>query len=79
MAGHGHDPGAAGVFEASKTSYTRLRRLHLFVNFASSKWIVVPALTDLADSTRPPRTGPRPLTLAWRNYETELQNLLNAN
>jgi hypothetical protein len=34
--------------------------------------VIVPALTDLADLTRPPPPAPRPLTAAWRTYEREL-------
>ena len=38
--------------------------------------VVVPALTDLAALARPKPPAPRPLTLAWRTYERELQLLL---
>lgn len=38
--------------------------------------VVVPALTDLAALARPRPPTPRPLTLAWRAYERELQLLL---
>jgi hypothetical protein len=43
--------------------------------------VVVPALTDLADLSRPPQRSstPPPLTLAWRNYEHELKHLLDTN
>jgi hypothetical protein len=34
--------------------------------------VIVPALTDLADLTRPSPPAPRPLTVAWRTYEREL-------
>ncbi len=34
--------------------------------------VIVPALTDLADLTRPSPPAPRPLTAAWRTYEREL-------
>jgi len=34
--------------------------------------VIVPALTDLADLTRPTPPAPRPLTAAWRAYEREL-------
>jgi hypothetical protein len=41
--------------------------------------IVVPALTDLAQLSRPRPPAPRPLTTAWRTYEHELNNLLRAS
>jgi hypothetical protein len=34
--------------------------------------VIVPALTDLAQLERPSPTAPRPLALAWRSYEREL-------
>ena len=34
--------------------------------------VVVPALTDLADLARPSPPAPRPLVVAWRTYEREL-------
>jgi len=34
--------------------------------------VIVPALTDLADLGRPSRPAPRPLAIAWRTYEREL-------
>jgi hypothetical protein len=34
--------------------------------------VIVPALTDLADLTRPSPPAPPPLTAAWRTYEREL-------
>lgn len=60
-----------------RVTHHGLRIATFFTQLAAR--IVVPTLTDLADSSLPPTTGPRPLTLAWRNYETELQNLLSAN
>jgi len=38
--------------------------------------VVIPALTDLAALARPRPPAPTPLTLAWRNYERELNDLL---
>jgi hypothetical protein len=34
--------------------------------------VIVPALTDLADMGRPSPPAPRPLAVAWRTYEREL-------
>lgn len=36
--------------------------------------VIVPALTDLAELARPLPPAPRPLTIAWRTYERELDN-----
>ena len=42
--------------------------------------IVTPTLTELAALARPtPPLAPRPLTTAWRTYETELQRLLRTS
>ena len=38
----------------------------------SASRVIVPALTDLAELDRPSSTSPRPLALAWRRYEREL-------
>lgn len=40
--------------------------------------IIIPALTDL-DPTRPQPPAPRPLTTAWREYERQLDALINAS
>lgn len=37
---------------------------------------VIPALTDLEASTRPPPRQPRPLTSAWRAHDHQLQQLI---
>ena len=37
---------------------------------------MVPTLTDLAALTKPRPPATRPLTTAWRAYETELNRLL---
>ncbi len=47
-----------------------LRISAFFTQLASR--VIVPALTDLADLTRPSPPAPRPLTAAWRTYEREL-------
>jgi hypothetical protein len=47
-----------------------LRIAAFFTQLASR--VIVPALTDLADLTRPSPPAPRPLTAAWRTYEREL-------
>ncbi len=41
--------------------------------------VVIPALTDLAALSRPRPPAPRPLTAAWKAYERELTNLLQAS
>ena len=38
--------------------------------------VVVPVLTDLADLGRPSPPAPRPLTVAWRNYERQLDTVV---
>ena len=51
------------------------RRIAAFFTQLASR-VVVPALTDLANLARPRPPAPRPLTIAWRNYERELTRLL---
>jgi hypothetical protein len=38
--------------------------------------VIVPALTDLAALVRPQSRAPRPLTLAWRAYERQIDDLV---
>jgi hypothetical protein len=38
--------------------------------------VIIPALTDLEDATRPQSPAPRPLTTAWRAYERQLDALI---
>ena len=40
--------------------------------------VVVPTLTDLAALSKPTPPATRPVTTAWRNYETELNRLLRS-
>jgi len=40
--------------------------------------VIVPALTDLADLGRPSPPAPRPLAIAWRTYERELDKQLRS-
>jgi hypothetical protein len=49
-----------------------LRVSAFFTQLASR--VIVPALTDLADLARPSPPAPHPLTMAWRNYERELDH-----
>jgi hypothetical protein len=53
-----------------------LRTATFFTHLASR--VVVPALTDLARLARPEPPVPRPLATAWRNYEKELNSLVNS-
>jgi hypothetical protein len=50
-------------------------RIAAFFSQLASR-VVVPALTDLAELTRPRPPAPRALTVAWRAYERQLTNLL---
>jgi len=51
------------------------RRIAAFFTQLASR-VVVPALTELANIARPRQPVPRPLTVAWCNYERELTRLL---
>jgi hypothetical protein len=35
--------------------------------------VIIPTLTDLAELDRPSASSPRPMVLAWRSYERELE------
>jgi hypothetical protein len=51
-----------------------LRLAAFFTQLAAR--IVVPTLTDLATLARPHPPAPRPLTIAWRRYEHELNQII---
>lgn len=57
------------------TVTTRGLRLAAFLTHLATR-VVVPTLTDLAALTKPRPPATRPLTTAWRAYETELDRLL---
>jgi hypothetical protein len=38
--------------------------------------VIVPVLTELDTTSRPTRATPRPLAVAWRNYDNELRKLI---
>jgi hypothetical protein len=51
------------------------RRIATFLTRLTSR-IVVPALSQLDQASRPPRHAPTPLAAAWRAYDTQLRALL---
>jgi hypothetical protein len=54
------------------------RRIATFFTRLTSR-VVVPALTELDATSRPPRRAPTPLAAAWRAYDNQIRTLLHAS